>query len=486
MENTFFRTEVKTDFKDSLVSVIEVLEILAVTPEQRAVLAPVKVKLEEKFGISSTTEQQQIQQFAFKVPESTFATLVTDLGAVRPKIGLHFINHNGLLKRNMTPASYDIRNPEERAQRVRDDLFVANNEAADAVLLAAYNNELVTSRNHNRAAEQIVPVFALMQREEPNDVRNKDAQLVFVDTQHKNPDWHYVVQNLKNFGEPLGYNLDHYKRALNRFIGYFSPSLKTVTDELDANELAQFLMQLTMPVPKFEKLAQQIQSLTRKANKSLQIVLSTLHGLGKAYYSKRTDKEQLINKLMITGLIAFTAGPTQKALVHAIDMLQTQGKVPDWNNLFQSVLQAERSYGQPQTTIAFKAQIEPQAAFFNTACLPIEETVQTSFTPVQPSLMPQFLFDDCTDYRQQKAPSGSSIKPVGTPVKGITPQAVHQPHVEPPAQQQAQEIQPQQAAQQHNNGARPRNRSANRQQRARPHSQELRRSERLKKKTVSP
>jgi hypothetical protein len=100
---------------------------------------------------------------------------------------------------------------------------------------------------------------------------------------------------------------------MQRFVGYFAPALKPITDELNAVELAKFLMKMSMPVSKFERLTQQITNLTRNPSDNLRAVMAQMQGLALALYNNKPQDEQksLVNRLLITALLSFTVGPTK-------------------------------------------------------------------------------------------------------------------------------------------------------------------------------
>ncbi len=46
--------------------------------------------------------------------------------------------------------------------------------------------------------------------------------ITFTDEHHKDIDWHVTINNLHALGRELGYTLNHYNRAMNRFVSYTS------------------------------------------------------------------------------------------------------------------------------------------------------------------------------------------------------------------------------------------------------------------------
>jgi hypothetical protein len=51
-----------------------------------------------------------------------------------------------------------------------------------------------------------------------------------------------MIENIAEYGRESGYTLAHYKRALDKFISHFDPSLRPITEEMGANEMATFML----------------------------------------------------------------------------------------------------------------------------------------------------------------------------------------------------------------------------------------------------
>ena len=213
-----------------------------------------------------------------------------------------------------------------------------------------------------------LPNWVKIQRLLPNDTRREDTQITFIDNNRNLPDWYSIVRKIKTMGEELGYNLQHYKNVLDRFVGYFNPELKATTDDLQAVDLARFLLKIAMPAPKYDRLHQNIQKLTRQPNENIRNVAAKLHGMVSAFYSNKpeAEREPLINRLMIQGLTHFTTGTTNAKLISALEFAQVNNETPNWNSLLDSVANSERVSGMPTVALQFKTAQTPVVSFFNT------------------------------------------------------------------------------------------------------------------------
>lgn len=453
MDSEFLRTNLQSDLRQGLKTVVNLFQELNLVNAGNQNTVNAFKSLQTLVGNDTPTIQAEIESFSFSVPAQTFQNLVAELGATHPKLGLHFTDRRGILHRNSHPASYNFIEPDVAGWAARDALQAAQPNATLPQLQDAYDAAKMNREGINRTVAQTAPIWTLLQRDSCNDIRQEDSLLIFLDHQHKSVDWYTVVKNLKRYGEPIGYNLDHYKRCLDRFVGFFAPALKPVTDELPAGELAKFLMRMTLPTPKFERLAMQIQSLVRNPAENLRNVLAQLQGMATAYYNDKPIAEQpaLINRLMVTGLLSFTTGQTNKALSAALELSQLQGKNPAWLTLTESVMNSERIHGIPQVTLPFRAMLPPTTSLFTSTHFPVESPVHAPYTSVEYSLNPvdpfysQVEYPNTTGHSQFPNVPQSPMNPMGpkpvtnpvggiyapAPVQGIMPMAHNIPQLLP-------------------------------------------------------
>ena len=98
----------------------------------------------------------------------------------------------------------------------------ADNNAQEGFIRQGMQN----ARLANIAALRHAKKWELLKRELPNDTRIEDSLLRFTDENRQKPEWNTVVQNLKRHGEANGYDIIHFKQALDRWISFFLPSLQ--------------------------------------------------------------------------------------------------------------------------------------------------------------------------------------------------------------------------------------------------------------------
>jgi hypothetical protein len=121
-----------------------------------------------------------------------------------------------------------------------------------------------------------------------------------------------MIANIAEYGRESGYTLAHYKRALDRFVSHFDPSLRPITEKMGANEMATFLSNLTLPDSEFEVFEQQIHKLVRLPGQKIKAVMSTLHALAQSLYKglEPTKAKALTDWVMVIGLSSMTIGET--------------------------------------------------------------------------------------------------------------------------------------------------------------------------------
>jgi len=112
--------------------------------------------------------------------------------------------------------------PADQRQGVRSVLPA---EIADAELARLSVNAERRARHINRIAKKHEKNWVLLKRKLPNDTRLEDMLLRYTYVQRKKPDWNTVVLNLKEHGESCGYDTEHFKQALDRWISFFFKQL---------------------------------------------------------------------------------------------------------------------------------------------------------------------------------------------------------------------------------------------------------------------
>jgi hypothetical protein len=150
--------------------------------------------------------------------------------------------------------------------------------------------------------------------------------------------------------------LNHYKRCIDRWVSYFAPNMRPVTDQMDANEAASYLSSLTLPDNDVYIVEREICNMSRKIGEKLISKMSNLKALAERLYSDydQKDKEVNIERIKMHGLLCFTAGETRKQLEEALGTCNRNKEKPEWDELFEGVLLSEERYGMPKTELKFQ------------------------------------------------------------------------------------------------------------------------------------
>jgi len=235
---------------------------------------------------------------------------------IQPIVNVHYRETKDCSLANEAELSY-LQDETREGVAAQDELRSQRPEATQDELRQAYDRAAMAARRHNARASQQAPMWTPLRRETGNDVRSEDSLIIYLSGK-KDLDWHATIRNLRDFGTRHGYDLAHYKNCLDRFVSFFSPTLRPVTAQMDANTMARFLSSLTMPDSDFDMIESQIKSLTRPAGEKVRLVMSHLLALAQTLYknNKPDEKKALIEKMMVVKAAAVEGrAPAQRAAV---------------------------------------------------------------------------------------------------------------------------------------------------------------------------
>jgi len=239
--------------------------------------------------------------------------------------------------------------------------------------------------------------------------------------------WYKDINNLRREGALMGYTLQHYLHCMQRFIGFFNPNLQAMTQDLEAVQLARFLLRLTVPDSPKDDMIRELKMLVRQPNEPIREVMNTLHVLAQMYYRDKPalERDTLVNRFMTSGLTQFTTGQTKKSLIANINYSTAINRPQTWQQLLQSVNYSERVNGLPTTQLKFSAADPENISFFHSTFMPVELNDPVSPMPVQYDL-------DDYDHHAQDNLYSPRITPITTPGRPVVVQ--HQPRTPRPEQ----------------------------------------------------
>jgi hypothetical protein len=231
----------------------------------------------------------------------------------------------------------------------------------------AYFDGCEKARKHNEAAKNMNPTWILVEKDDECNTRDEDTMLRHLDQKKVVIDWYASIRNLSSYGARTGYTMNHYKRCIDRWVSYFAPNMRPVTDQMDANEAASYLSSLTLPDNDVDIVEREICNMTRKIGEKLISKMSNLKALAERLYSDYDPKEKEVNveRIKMHGLLCFTAGDTRKQLEEALSTCKRNKEKPEWEELFEGVLLSEERYGMPKTELKFQNIAENSVFCFN-------------------------------------------------------------------------------------------------------------------------
>jgi hypothetical protein len=301
----------------------------------------------------------------FMIPEHSLDDWIRVLteGNVRAIRGIHFKENNGCVYKNTAAESYEV-NVEEAGYAARDAAVPAPNDAAQQVLL---NDGMRAARTANRLAQTRVKNWVLLKRELPNDTRVEDSLLRYVDEHRKKPEWGIVITNLKNYGEKNGYDLVHYKQALDRWISFFLPSLQKITESMTPNEVVNLLTSMHKPKSQFDTLQKEMMDLVRFPGEDLESKIALLRSLAASMYKDFAEHERLSNveRILLNGILQFTHGVTRKNAELTIEFEKRQGKHVSLDCILKGAINSERVYGAPTMPLPYNKPLNPATMVYN-------------------------------------------------------------------------------------------------------------------------
>jgi hypothetical protein len=333
----------------------------------------------------------ETRNFTFTVPEHSLEEIFTWNLYTRPKPMVHYRIEDDKNYYNANEAYLAYRDPDSVAF-IEQATAEANGNNDQNQLQRIYNQAKKAQMEQNTAAEAEAPDWVLCQRTKENDYTLEDTYIRYTDETKRNIDWFTTIHNLHDMGRRLGYTHRHYYDAMARFVSFFKPSLSSLITDLDANETAQFLMSMNIPISGKQKYLKAIKSLHRNIGTKLSAIIYELHVNAKGYYADNPETQQpaLINNIMVQGLQAFTTGDTNVKLRAFIQQQTLENQLPNWEYILEAAILSEESLGMPTTvlhlqpnTLALPVNAMP---LFNITAQELDRSIQPGTPLIAPSV----------------------------------------------------------------------------------------------------
>jgi len=327
----------------------------------------------EKIGKEPTASckiNREIDNFKFGEPE---LSLDDWLNKVRrqsddePCIGMHWKVENGVAFANVEVNSH-ARN-EEAAVRIAKLSFYEMEDKMSEEERAKWTGKEVDSMEFktrrevwkwNLKARTIKPRWEVLKRTALGDTKLEDTALRYIRRPVKEDegqvDWFKTIKELVRIGTTLGYTIGHYKATMDRWVSFFSPNMRNMTEPMDAGRQARLLMKMTAPDNEYDRLTHELYTLTRKAGTGLNVVLAQLSELATARAAEMSieNVNEEVARIMYKGFERFTVGKTKEEFLEAYEYNRREGKgqIP-WERMLEKMIERERKYGMPTVDLKF-------------------------------------------------------------------------------------------------------------------------------------
>jgi hypothetical protein len=312
-------------------------------------------------------EKRQMCKVVFTIPDDSLESWCKKLRAkkIKPANKVHFKESDRCAYKNTNEDSYTVDLTDVQSLAEYDYRDKNKGEEKSAEITEAKRLAKDTAEQQNVKAVRQNPDWVLLKRDSENDTRTEDSLIRFLSD--KNPDWFATIENVKNFGERVGYDERHYKTCLDRLVSYYTPKIRVITEKMVANDLATFLSNQTMPESEFEVIDSQIKQLVRQPGDKIRSTMSHLLALAQMLHKDATEPEKslLIHKMMIIGLANFTIGETNANLQSAMEHCKLYNQTVSWEQLLEGVVQSEIRHGVPNVPLSLTSTATPSVMTFN-------------------------------------------------------------------------------------------------------------------------
>ena len=328
-------------------------------------------ELENKVGlVKPKDEADEIDRFTFDATEMTLAMwqreVAVQLGGGRTaRMNVHWKIHGGVIYRNEKVESW-TQDDKEEGLASRDELLARYADAGREQLENAWREAETRTRNHNRQAVLVEQVWTPLKREDTNDARHEDSLLIYKDDRQKELNWQTTINKIKSYGKEVGYSTAHYRSCLDRLVSYFTPNLSEIMAELQADEIAKYLMKRDSIDTTHDRKMQQLTNLVRVPTESIKVKMADLSAIAESIYKddNEPEKSHNISRVMMEGMLNFTIGKTRDEVLQFIEQARTRRTPVDWKKLINAVAAAERTYGAPTTALKFNAPVQNTQRLF--------------------------------------------------------------------------------------------------------------------------
>ncbi len=213
------------------------------------------------FCLPSCKINREIEKFKFKEPDYALDHYITNLRiktGYEPIQGIHWKVEYGVHYFNTEQNSHPMNEEYEGRKRLFEwydkKATLSEQQLREADAAGRDDDEVFEAKKKayewNREAKKVPPVWAICKRMQLGDTRAEDTAIRFIRRPNKGDegivDWYKTLKELQKVGDSLGYTINHYKATMDRWVSFFAPNLRTMTEPMDANRQARLLMKMTV------------------------------------------------------------------------------------------------------------------------------------------------------------------------------------------------------------------------------------------------
>jgi hypothetical protein len=188
MYSILLSSDAKTEMTEFMQNVYQFLRMQTeITPPTEAMTTLLQ-NIERQIQPTKPELQKEIDDFRLVVPAMSWQQAMAFLGSRQPKQYVHFIESGNVILFNKNPACYNsINDIEAFVNETLVDARCRFPAPTQVELDQIAQDRTLEAENLNRAQKATIPDWEKLQRAALPELRQEDAQVVFLDTAKKKP-----------------------------------------------------------------------------------------------------------------------------------------------------------------------------------------------------------------------------------------------------------------------------------------------------------
>ena len=185
-----------------------------------------------------------------------------------------------------------------------------------------------------------------LERPENNDIVMEENSITYENKERTKVDWEATLMNIKENGEKLGYNKNHFLKCLLRIMNQHDDDMyMTYKEETCPERIANNLLSRYIGMNKKKLFENKLKNLTRTKGQPLREVMCQADVLADRVLQKCKDPQEKSfrkHQIMLDALKSFSSEENARELMQALRGSSLSGERPDIEELIDTVETAER------------------------------------------------------------------------------------------------------------------------------------------------